>query len=252
VAWSGSAVIEPGRLLFAGTIGDTEAHAHAAAQIVVITTGSVRLTDAAGTSATATSAVIPTGARHAMDTDSAHGLLIYIEPSSRAGRALASLFHGRDRDRVELWTGTASRLGGVPDQVTAEDPRGAADAVLDALISQPAGPRPVRESHPSVRRAVELLPELMGQPVRLHEVAQRVALSPDRLGRLFARDLGLSFPAYVRWTRLMRAIDEVRHGATFTDAAHAAGFTDSSHANRVCHEMFGLAPLAAARHLRWR
>jgi transcriptional regulator GlxA family with amidase domain len=38
-------------------------------------------------------------------------------------------------------------------------------------------------------------------------------------------------------------------GGTLTDAAHAAGFADSAHMNRVCHEMFGLAPSEAVRRL---
>jgi AraC-like DNA-binding protein len=74
-----------------------------------------------------------------------------------------------------------------------------------------------------------------------------VHLSPDRLGRLFTRDVGLSFSAYVRWARLMRAMEIARDGGTLTDAAHAAGFSDSSHANRVVHEMFGIAPITAQR-----
>ena len=66
----------------------------------------------------------------------------------------------------------------------------------------------------------------------------------------FARDVGLSFPAYVRWARLIRAMEVARTGGTITDAAHAAGFTDSSHANRVFHEMFGVAPIDVHRSVR--
>jgi transcriptional regulator GlxA family with amidase domain len=110
----------------------------------------------------------------------------------------------------------------------------------------------VEPSHPSVRRAIDLLPSLLSGPVRLTDVAEAVHLSPDRLGRLFARDVGLSFSAYVRWARLMRAMEVVRDSGTLTDAAHAAGFSDSSHANRVVHEMFGIAPIVAQRGVRLR
>ncbi|MGI8814985.1 MAG: helix-turn-helix domain-containing protein [Pseudonocardia sp.] len=62
----------------------------------------------------------------------------------------------------------------------------------------------------------------------------------------------MSFPAYLRWTRLRRAVEGLRAGGNLTDAAHAGGFTDSAHLNRVCHEMFGLAPSAiASDQLRW-
>lgn len=104
-------------------------------------------------------------------------------------------------------------------------------------------------THPSLRRAVEILPDLLAGPVKITDVACAVSLSPDRLGRLFAREFGLSFPAYVRWLRLIRAFEVARAGASLTDAANAAGFTDSSHANRAFHEMFGLGPAVARRHV---
>lgn len=250
VSWSGSVAVEPGRLTVTGRIGPTAAHAHAAVQIVLVSSGTLGLTNAAGTRTTADAAVIPAGARHAMDVDNAHGLMIYIEAASTEGRALSGLFEG-DTSRVDSWVHTALPLSGFASAAAGKDPHETADAALRALTDTAARSQRPTDCHPSVRHAIELLPDLINGPVRRGEVATRVGLSPDRLGRLFARDLGLSFPAYVRWIRLMRAIDEVRRGATFTDAAHAAGFTDSSHANRVFHEMFGLTPLHAARGLRW-
>ena len=47
-------------------------------------------------------------------------------------------------------------------------------------------------------------------------------------------------------------VEALQQGASLTDASHAAGFTDSAHANRVCHEMFGMSPSRASRHLVWR
>lgn len=98
---------------------------------------------------------------------------------------------------------------------------------------------------------MELISQRLPEPVTLGEIATGVALSRSRLSRLFRDQLGQSFPAYVRWTRLRLAIDALRVGASLTDAAHAAGFTDSAHANRVCHEMFGLSPTQASGQLVW-
>lgn len=88
----------------------------------------------------------------------------------------------------------------------------AADAALQR-VTVAIRPRP-SVVHPSVALAVTLIPRLLSEPIRLTDVAAAVHLSPDRLGRLFARDLGLSFSAYVRWSRLIRAMEVARTGGT--------------------------------------
>ena len=132
---------------------------------------------------------------------------------------------------------------------TADDPASILEMLADV---RGADHRPGhRLWHPSVRHAVERITQLLPEPVALVEVANSVGLSPSRLSRLFNEQVGQSFPAYIRWRRLRLAIEALQQGASLTDAAHTAGFTDSAHANRVCHEMFGLSPSLASRHLVW-
>ena len=242
VTWSGSAVIETGRLVYKGQLGSAHSHTHAAVQIAVAIDGRLRFEDASGDDAEGSAAVIPAGVTHAFDAGATTGLMIYVEPSGAMGRSLASMFTASTKHRAASWTAAATHLAS-PDDV--DDISAAADAVLNALLGPAWQPPASTQWHPSVRQALELLPELLDGPVRIGEVARSVNLSADRLGRLFARDLGLSFPACVRWARLMRALESARAGSNFTDAAHAAGFTDSSHANKAFHEMFGLAPITA-------
>ncbi|BDD81123.1 hypothetical protein TPB0596_08860 [Tsukamurella pulmonis] len=80
------------------------------------------------------------------------------------------------------------------------------------------------------------------EALSLTAVAAEIGVSASHLSRLWRRDLGLAFPAWVRWSRLRAMAERVRDGASITDAAHAAGFADGAHASRVCREMFGLAP----------
>jgi transcriptional regulator GlxA family with amidase domain len=167
--------------------------------------------------------------------------MVYLDPTSTHGRRVEALV---DRAAgVDAWTAVAQDL-----RVEADDPSAAADAVIAQLAGTDEDSIP--EPHPAVAAAIALVPSLLDGPVRLTDVAAEVHLSADRLGRLFARDVGLSFPAYVRWARLIRAMEVGRTGGTITDAAHAAGFTDSSHANRAFHEMFGIAPIEVRRSVR--
>ena len=242
VTWSGSAVIEPGRLVYKGHLGSAHSHTHAAVQIAVAIDGRLRFVDASGGGAEGAAAVIPAGVTHAFDAGAATGLMIYVEPSGVVGRSLASMFDASQKHQASSWTAAAAHLV-LPDDV--DDISAAADTVLNTLLGPAWQPAASAEWHPSVRQALELLPEMLDGPVRIGEVARLVNLSADRLGRLFARDVGLSFPACVRWARLIRALETARAGSNFTDAAHAAGFTDSSHANKAFHEMFGLAPITA-------
>ena len=247
VTWSGSAVIEPGLLVYHGELGTAHKHNHAAVQIAIAGTGNVTFTDETGRCVEGSAGLIPAGASHAIDGGAATGLMIYVDSTGVAGRRMAALVSEADRDDVRAWIAAAQHVMHYDDSVPVTE---AAEAVLLQLMGRHDEPVFVEPSHPSVRQAIDLLPSLLSGPVRLTDVARAVHLSPDRLGRLFARNVGLSFSAYVRWARLMRAMEVARDGGTLTDAAHAAGFSDSSHANRVVHEMFGIAPITALRGVR--
>ena len=255
VSWSGSVHAEPGRLVFAGLIGQAHAHAHAAAQLMIITSGAVRLTDRTGAQmAVDTAALVPTGAEHTVEpVGLPEGLMVYIDASGAVGRALQQLGEtpGQSGSDVGSWVRAGSAVAALRAEIATREPAEAADLAITELVGDVRRPGARMAIHPAVRHAVELLPSLISEPVALADVARRVHLSASRLGRLFNDQLGLSFPAYVRWTRLMCAMDRVGAGANMTQAAHAAGFTDSAHANRVCHEMFGLAPSALVGNLLW-
>lgn len=92
--WAGTATAAPGLLAFTGEIGTAEVHAHAAVQVLVVTAGRVRLRDPDGQVTQVSVAIIPPGARHELHAaPGAIGLLAYLDPASRAGRAAASRVH---------------------------------------------------------------------------------------------------------------------------------------------------------------
>lgn len=243
--WRGAVVLEPGRLAFTGRIGDAHRHHHAAIQLVLALDGTIGLRDDAGGHEQVAAALIPAGVRHTTSGDG-RGLLIFVEAGSAVGRALTTHIHRGDApiDSVTAWAAAAAPLHGITGEAAPGD---VVDAVLRASGAR-AGDR--RDRHPALRAALARLPDLLDTPVRLTGLAAQVGLSPSRLGHLFADELGLPFPLYLRWARLRRAIDIAHGGATFTDAAHGAGFADSAHLSRVCREMFGLTPSDIAAAVR--
>ncbi|MBU9764717.1 helix-turn-helix transcriptional regulator [Mycobacterium sp. TNTM28] len=240
-AWSGALAVVTGALCYTGRLSDAQRHHHVATQVVRSWADPFELTDAHGRAAVTSAAVIPSGREHSIRILSpASGVIIFLDPSAFSRT-------GPDGDDVAQWVAAGDEL---PCWTTPLPP----EQLLDELIGTPPSgyTRPTPDIwHPSLLAAVELVPRLLPEAVRLTDVAKQVGLSPGRLGRLFKLQLGQSFPTYVRWARLRCAVEAVRDGASLTDAAHAAGFTDSAHANRVCHEMFGLSPSAASRELVW-
>ncbi|MEU7768535.1 helix-turn-helix domain-containing protein [Nocardia sp. NPDC049190] len=240
MGWHGSLEITPGRLVYTGQFGNTHIHNHAAVQITVATSGQIAFIDHTGTQLHAAAAIIPSGASHRIDTvgtAGAAGIVIYLEPASCAAIAATARIVPSRRTLASDWIAAASDLP--------SGPVASVDGVLATLLGKPSN-RPT--VHPCVNAATALIPTLLADgPVRITSIATAVGISADRLGRLFARDLGVTFPTYLRWARIIRAVEVARAGATLTDAAHSAGFTDSAHLNRVCHEMFGIVPSQAAR-----
>ncbi|GAA2688027.1 AraC family transcriptional regulator [Nonomuraea recticatena] len=234
-SWAGAASAAPGLLVFTGEIGSAASHAHAAVQVLLVLEGEVLLTDRRGRRRHVSAAVIPAGARHELSsTAGAHGLLAYLDPAGRAGRAATALVASSgDPGEVETWQAAAQPQAGEP-----------ADAVspVSAVLCPAAQPEERAGLPVALAGALEAIPQLISGPLLLEELAARVGLSASRLGHLFAEHLHLPYPAWRRWARLLHAMEAVRGGATLTDAAHRAGFADSSHLTRACREMFGLAP----------
>lgn len=234
-SWAGVATAAPGLLAFTGGIGSAAPHAHAAVQVLLVFGGQVTLADRRGHRRQVSAAIIPAGLRHELHaTPGAHGLLAYLDPAGRAGRAAGHrVTTSGDAAEVETWQAAARPRPGTPE---------AALSPVSAVLCSVASDRERDRLPAALARALEAIPQLISGPLLLEELAARVGLSASRLGHLFAEHLHLPYPAWRRWARLLHAMETVRGGATLTEAAHSAGFADSSHLTRACREMFGSAP----------
>ncbi|MEH3131214.1 MAG: AraC family transcriptional regulator [Mycolicibacterium neoaurum] len=246
--WAGALAVADGALCYVGALSDADSHHHVATQIVRAWSGSFELTDGHGRCAMTQAAIIPSSCEHSIRVPhrDVRGALVFLDSGSALGSGIAELVSGGSD--VTRWVTAGHELVKTMD-LAAGDPASILETIAGARgADHHPGPGPW---HPYVRLAVDRIAELLPEPVTLVEVANAVGMSPSRLSRLFNEQVGQSFPAYVRWRRLRLAVEALQRGASLTDAAHTAGFTDSAHANRVCHEMFGLSPSLASRHLVW-
>jgi AraC family transcriptional regulator len=186
---------------------------------------------------------VPSHCKHQFDVSGLRQAHLFVEPESRAGRALAERF-GR----------------GAVAAVAADAARATAQALFDAFDADPSGPamqqattralhalcgagaEPDDELDPRLVRALDYIRRHIGGPLPLAEVAASVALSESRFRHLFVSGTGSPFRAYLLWLRINLAIEAVMDGASWTEAAHGAGFADSAHLSRTHKRMFGIEP----------
>lgn len=244
---SGRIYAWPGGSLWIGrSQGRTEWHAHHAHQLALAPEGELRFRSAAQGSWTGfAGALVPSNCAHQFEIDGLRVLHLFVEPESRAGRALmrrfgaaqvAALPTDQARSTAQLLFSAFAVDAGAPAM------RQAAAAAIGALCG--AGTEPDAELDPRLARALAFIQARVAQPLSLAEVAASVALSESRFRHLFVAGTGTSFRAYLLWLRINRAIAAAMDGASWTQAAHQAGFADSAHLSRTHKRMFGIEPTA--------
>jgi AraC-like DNA-binding protein len=221
-------------------------HAHHALQLTFSLGGAFKL-HLADRIVLGPAALVAADSAHSFEASGAVGLL-FAEPESRTGRALAAKFLGGEpAASIPL-----EALGDAPAQITAAF-RGDADKEKLAALGQALSldlSKVERASEPDtrVRRMIHWANGQLDQPVSIAQAAKQVGLSSGRASHLFVEQTGLAFRTYLLWLRLIRAVDSYSAGASLTDAAHEAGFSDSAHFSRTFRRMFGLP--AASLDLR--
>ncbi|MEV4173074.1 helix-turn-helix transcriptional regulator [Nonomuraea sp. NPDC049709] len=263
--WRGWCLLRPGVLLYGGTIGTNQLHAHHAVHLIV-SAEPFTVADAQGRRLTTRTAVIPPDTGHAILTGARGALLAQLEPGSSPGRSL--LAASGAGAGASTWSPPLPRLthagtGPGPHQVAAPltfarpsdgHEHSAEAAAALKIVEDWTGQRRAAEIpiHPAVEMAIAVIPALLaGGPVRLGVLAAAVYLSPSRLAHLFSAHVGIPLRPYVRWQRLQHAIRLVAAGESLTVAAHGAGFTDGSHFTRVFRHNFGTAPSTLAAAIDW-
>lgn len=222
-----------------GPLVATRLHAHHAAQIVVAPSG-LDVEDGRGGRIRARAFVIPPRVPHGHGA-CAHAAVLFLDGDEPASRELARSVG----PRCERWARDTLDVS-VPEDPTPEQARALIASLLAVVDARQAvGPR-----HPAARRMCAYL-DAAG-PVELASLSYEAGLSPRQMRHTFARDIGLSMRAYLRWKRLRRAIAAVEAGASLTAAAALAGFADSAHLSRVFREQFGMTPTQGLSEVRWR
>ncbi|MDP3713737.1 MAG: AraC family transcriptional regulator [Mycobacteriales bacterium] len=232
-SWSGSAVLAPGLVLYAGPGGTAADHAHHAIQMFWALDGQLEL-DVGGQAVTTTSALIPAGQRHGVRAVTGRIVLALLEPQGPRGQALARRVAGAG-------PGAVASAGPVPPPDGDLGPE-ALTAWFDGALARLGWHEEPTAQSRHVQRALDYVDANLDGMPRLADAAAAAHVSPSRLTHSFTEETGIPFRRYVLWARLRRAVQEVGGGANLTEAAVRAGFSDSAHLSRTFRANFGLPP----------
>jgi AraC family transcriptional regulator len=226
--------------------GRTQWHAHHAHQLTLAPEGTFRFrTVEAGPWERFEASIVPSHCPHQFEVDAIQVAHLFIEPESRAGRALTERFGASavaqlpPADSRAVARALFTRFASTPQR----DPMiEAARSAVTQLCG--ATTEPDTALDPRMARALEYIRAHVRHPIALADVAAAAALSGSRFRHLFVAQTGCSFRAYLLWLRINLAIEAVMAGASWTDAAHDAGFADSAHLTRTHKRVFGIEPSA--------
>ncbi len=236
----------PPLLAARGAGSRSELHAHHTMHFVLGLDGDVRArASRSGAWAPAAGVLTAPDATHAIDARGAQILLVFLDPESEAGAALAARMGGaafRLISRVEC--AALARVAD-PGAIMRAEGREWTRRALETLgEGEEVAPR--RPPHPRVGKVLRLLRAgaAAGGDTSLSALAGAVSLSPGRLMHVFTQSIGIPLRPYLAWLKLQRAAGAIVSGAALSDAAAAAGFSDAAHMTRTFRRMFGVAPSA--------
>ncbi|HEU4700050.1 MAG TPA: AraC family transcriptional regulator [Gemmatimonadales bacterium] len=250
----GQVCVWAGGILWIGSAGSQgSVHAHHAIQLAFgddRPLGFRRGSDAAWTDYAGS--LIPADLPHAIDAAERRFAIIFVDPETAEGRALAA----------RTTPGAITALGAAESRAAADRLYGAWTESSDCARLEPVAREVVRElagtaalratTDPRVLGAIELIRARLDGRVTLSDVARELHVSPSRLRHLFVEEVGQPFRTYVLWQRLQRAIRDLSAAdrENLTHAALAAGFADAAHMTRTFRRMIGAAPSALLRARR--
>ncbi|MBD2866822.1 helix-turn-helix domain-containing protein [Paenibacillus oceani] len=100
----------------------------------------------------------------------------------------------------------------------------------------------MKHHHILIKKVVDLMEEQDGHHWSLQEAADRLHINASHLGRVFKKEMGVSFPQYLLKKRMDQAKKLLQAGNSVSEATFMLGFKDISHFIRVFRKYYGVTP----------
>jgi AraC-like DNA-binding protein len=230
-----------GKTAYVGCLGRVDWHRHGAPVFIAGLAGTFRLGTEDGGWLSCRAAVIPAGARHALDLGGDPLAVFYPEPNVATCADLTrfgSLWNATGR----ILVAQTAALG--PFRALYEDRASLdfANEMLDDLVKFARAGNGPPLVDPRVARVVEWLSRNPADLTPLQQLVRPHGLSVSRFLHLFSNEIGVAFRRFRIWNRLRAASSMALKGTNLTESAMRAGFSDSAHYSRLHRETFGVTP----------
>jgi two-component system response regulator YesN len=115
--------------------------------------------------------------------------------------------------------------------------------LVSRLVRQMDAPHPGAK-HPVIRELLELTLREPERDLSLNAMAERFALHPVHISRLFKKETGRNYYDYVISMRMMRAKQLLRDGHKVYDVAALCGFKDAGNFSKAFSKYWGEPPVS--------
>lgn len=238
----------PWWLLVSGPLGPSEPHSHHAAQILVH--GGVPCVTVDRDVCHGPIVVVPPDAPHAVVDRRDHSLVLYVSPESVVGRCLEAgeVGEGRSLDGAH----PVAQLLGALRMSNWSHADEAVRRTLEHLDVGDVEVWPPWWRHRALDEALLSLPDRVAlENVDVTRLADDIGLPPGRIKETLTYGLGIPLGGYIRWLRIVTAIESLVDGADLLSAAAAARFLAVDDLSQTFMSMFALDPAALAQSGDW-
>lgn len=220
--------------LIIGKIIDTKPHTHHALQLLLSTKGNfTAIVD--GKKITCNAIILDQDVKHQIIGDKGEQLLILIDADANIKQSCRDKYF---KDHPYKIIENRLELENEVNKITSDNVFNMAQAIIKEhmgviySINQQVDSR-ILESVKTINRTEY-------NKISLNKLSEISKLSEGRFTHLFKEEIGIPIRKYLLWRRLLEAVELIKEGSSFTDAAYEAGFSDSPHLCRTFKDSFGL------------
>jgi|GEM_PF-551899 len=121
-----------------------------------------------------------------------------------------------------------------------------AGRAIDKILAY-ADKQRVSKRHRFIDELMAIVEESMDQDIGLHEIADRLFVSPSYLSRLFKKETKMTFSAYIHEKKMQKAKELLQEGAKVYEASRRTGYRDISYFTRLFRKYWGVMPSEVSR-----
>jgi len=231
-----------GLCVFWGTSFYTSPHSHNTLQVVFDIEKEFLVKDANTEWRSYNAVIIDANHRHQLDSNNSIQLFMYLEPDSVFAQRFRQKYLQNSPIQalplIKKEKGTQRFLKELLVKNHCVEMFEGCTEILQELLSEPKGTALDKR----VFLALDYITKSSVKDFKVKDIASASGLSESRLRHLFKEQVGQSIQSFVKWMRVIDALNDVLKGKKLVQTAYDHGFSDASHMTKSFVEVVGVPP----------